>query len=247
VSGVLSVGQNAYPAGNGTGGGFSILDWADDNFDHTGLNFIGGSSVSVGGYAGSGPANLGIANNFSAANIGGAYKASLKDFYLHTKTTVTLSASQLPSPVTTHYHDLDPHYTDIYGDPLTRVTADGVDANNYNLNAHITPLLAPILTKMGASSVTTHPGAASLAAAGHTIGQENSYHHKGGTRMGASSSTSMLNKWQQSWTTSNLFITGETAMPFADGITAGTHAIGPQCYLAAEGIRKYLASPGPLV
>ena len=64
--------------------------------------------------------------------------------------------------------------------------------------------------------------------------------------MGSSSGTSMLNKWQQSWTASNLFITGETAIPFSDNITAGTHAIGPQAYLAAEGIKKYLASPGEL-
>jgi choline dehydrogenase-like flavoprotein len=127
------------------------------------------------------------------------------------------------------------------------VTSDGVDANGYNSNAHITPLLAPILTKMGASNVTMHAGAASLAAAGHTTGQGGSYHHKGGTRMGANSGTSMLNKYQQCWATPNLFITGESAMPFTDNITAGTHPIGPQAYLAAEGIKKYLASPGELV
>ena len=125
-------------------------------------------SSSLGTYAGGGPTNLTIASKFSAANIGSTYKASVKNYYLPTKTTVTLTATQQPSPVTTHYHDLDPHYTDLYGDPLSRVTADGVDQNNYNLNAYITPLLAPILTKMGASNVTLHAGAASLAAAGHT-------------------------------------------------------------------------------
>ena len=36
--------------------------------------------------------------------------------------------------------DLDPHYKDVYGDPLTRATLDGVDANGYNLNIYIAPL-----------------------------------------------------------------------------------------------------------
>lgn len=224
-----------------------IMDFADDNFDHTGLSFIGGGSVAAGTYAGAGPANLTIASNFSSANIGSTYKASVKNYYLHATTTVSLSATQQPSPVTTHFHDLDPHYTDVYGDPLSRVTADGTDQNNYNVNAYITPLLNPILTKMGASNITLHAGAASFAASAHTTGQDGSYHHKGGMRMGASSSTSVLNMYQQSWTASNLFCTGEAAAPFADSITAGTHMIGPQTFLAAEGIQKYLASPSELV
>jgi len=97
------------------------------------------------------------------------------------------------------------------------------------------------------STTPTRLKPASLAAAGHSLGQGGSYHQKGGTRMGASSGTSMLNMYQQSWTASNFFITGESASPFYDNITAGTHMIGPQAYLASEGNRKYLASPGELV
>ena len=247
TSGVLNIGANSYPAGNGSGSAFEILDLADDNFDHTGLNFIGGALPSLGGYVGGAPNNLAIANGYSAANIGSAYKASVKNIYLPAKITETITPTTESLPVTTHYHDLDPHYTDLYGDPLARVTNDGVDQNNYNLNIHMAPLMAPILTKMGCTNVTTHAGAASVAAAGHSVGQGGSYHHKGGTRMGASSGTSMLNMYQQSWAVQNLFITGESAMPLFDNITAGTHAIGPQAYLAAEGIAKYLASPGELV
>ena len=168
----------------------------------------------------------------------------MKNYYLPTKTTQTISPTIGSLPVTTHYHDLDPHYTDIYGDPLSRVTTDGVDANNYNLNIYMAPLLAPILTKMGCSNVTPHAGAASLAAAGHSLGQGGSYHHKGGTRMGADSSTSMLNMYQQSWTTSNFFITERAASPFYDNITAGTHMIGPQAYLAVGGHQEVPREPG---
>ncbi|MGA2664116.1 MAG: hypothetical protein ABSF83_04155 [Nitrososphaerales archaeon] len=246
VTGTLNIGANAYPAGNAAGGGFEILDWADDNFSHSGLNFIGGDVIGLGTYAGGGPNNLGIASAAAASNIGSNYKAAVKNSYLPTTTGLSLSATQFPLPQTTQYMDLDPHYTDIYGDALTRVTADGVDANGYNLNVYITPLLAPILTKMGASNVTKVAGPSSLAAAGHTVGFAG-YHCKGGTRMGVDSSTSMINMYQQCWLADNFFITGETAGTSPDGITAGTHTIGPQAYLAAEGIQKYLTSPGELV
>lgn len=250
VSGVVNVGANAYPAGNASGGGYEILDFADDNFDHTGLNFIGGGDLEVGLYAGGGPNNLAIASGgfgtASAATIGSSYKASVKDSNLPTKTFLSLSVSMNPLPVTTKYYDLDPHYTDLYGDPLTRVTFDGVDANVFNSNTYITPLLEPILTKMGATNVTLNKGPASLAAAGHTVGFAG-YHSKGGTRMGVSSNTSVVNKYQQSWTASNFFVTGESSSTVMDNITAGTHMIGPQCYLAAEGIRMYLSSPSELV
>ena len=145
-------------------------------------------------------------------------------------------------PVTTQYFDLDPHYTDLYGDPLTRITIDGIDTNNFNSSAYISPLIADIFTKMGANNVTTIPGVPNS----HTIGLYG-YHVRGGTRMGVSSSTSVLNMYQQSWTASNYFTTGESAGTSGDNITAGTHTIGPQAYLAAEGIQMYLKSPGELV
>ena len=146
-------------------------------------------------------------------------------------------------PVTTHYHDLDPHYTDIYGDPLSRVTNDGVDANNYNLNIYLAPLLAPILTKMGCSNVTTHAGAANLAAAGHSARpgrvvspQGRHAHGCGQQHLDAEHVPAVLGN-------SNLFITGESAMPFFDNITAGTHAIGPQAYPCGRGDQE--VSPEP--
>jgi gluconate 2-dehydrogenase alpha chain len=38
VKGTLNIGQNLYPAGNAYGGAVDILDFADDNFDHKGLD-----------------------------------------------------------------------------------------------------------------------------------------------------------------------------------------------------------------
>jgi hypothetical protein len=44
----------------------------------------------------------------------------------------------------------------------------------------------------------------------------------------------------------NLFSAGEHVIMPGDNVTAGTHGIAPMSYLAAEGIKMYLKSPGPL-
>jgi gluconate 2-dehydrogenase alpha chain len=240
ASGVLNMGYNAYPAGNASGGGYNILDWADDNFDHTGLNFIGGGSMGTGTYHGSGPNNLGIANSASAANIGSAYKAAQKNAYLPTKTGVGLSAAATTLPLTSYYYDLDPHHVDLYGDPIARVTFDN-DKNAYNSASYLAPKAAAILTKMGCTGVTT---------TGSTfthITCISDVHIRGGCRSGADSSSSVLNAYQQSWTAPNLFAGGECSNMTGDSITAGTHAFGPTAYVMADGIRMYLTSPGGLV
>jgi gluconate 2-dehydrogenase alpha chain len=86
VTGTLAnIGGNSYPAGNGLGGGYTMLDLADDNFDHTGQNFIGGAYVIVGSYLGSGPANFNFfAGAPSPTMIGSIFKATLKDRFLPT-------------------------------------------------------------------------------------------------------------------------------------------------------------------
>jgi hypothetical protein len=50
----------------------------------------------------------------------------------------------------------------------------------------------------------------------------------------------------QSWDVENLFAAGECLVPFGDNTSQGTHALGFQSYIAADGIKKYLQSPGPL-
>ena len=65
--------------------------------------------------------------------------------------------------------------------------------------------------------------------------------------MGSDWDTSALNKYQQSWACFNLFAAGEITDTVGTYNTAGTHRMGPGCYVAAEGIKKYLSSPGPLV
>ena len=71
-------------------------------------------------------------------------------------------------------------------------------------------------------------------------------HTRGGARIGANASTSVFNLYQQCWTAENLFAAGEICNTTGNNMTAGTHGAGYQAYVAAEGIKKYLATPGSL-
>jgi gluconate 2-dehydrogenase alpha chain len=243
ASGTLdNIGANAYPAGNAQGT-WAFLDLADDYFDHTGLDFIGGAYVTVGGYAGGGPANFNMyAINPSKNMIGSSFKASLKDHFLPTKTHLTFAPYGMWPPTTDWFYDLDPHYTDIYGDPLPRFTID-FGFNTVKCANYLAPKYAEILDKMGASNVQISDP---IDFESHMTSW--SIHTRGGARLGTDPAVSAFNKWHQCWTSENLFAVGEFMDPTGDNTTiGGTHPIGPTSYVASEGIKKYLKSPGPLV
>ena len=242
ATGTITIGGNAYSAGNGQGGGAQILDLADDNFDHTGQNFIGGSRATVGSYMGAGPGNLAVAQAVNANNIGGNYKASLAGRFLPTKQNLAISAGGMWPPTTDNYLDLDPHYTDLYGDPLARQTLDHI-ANGTNCSNVQAAAYAAILTKMGASNVTTTAVQTPLSV--HV--QNWSAHTRCGARIGVDPATSVFNKWGQTWGSQNLFATGEIVHPAGDNTTTGgTHPAGALALICAEGVQKYLKSPGLL-
>jgi gluconate 2-dehydrogenase alpha chain len=244
AGGTINIGANAYPAGNGSGGAFTFRDLADDNFDHTGLNFIGGLGVvgGIGTYAGSGP---GFASSYygaaSPSNIGSTYKGTWKNNYLKTSQSVAFFNYTNQLPTTLNYSELDPHYDDIYGDPLERVTLD-YGINEFNTSNYTVPLTKPVLEKMNCTNIYTTPS----MTPGSVHVDAWQAHTRGGARVGLNSSTSVFNLYQQCWTAENLFASGEICNTTGNNMTAGTHGAGYQSYVAADGIKKYLASPGSL-
>ena len=249
ASGTLNIGANSYSAGNASGGSVDIYDLMDDNFDHTNLNFIGGAQIGMGGYAGGGPGNITLAGNVSPSNtgVGGTFKAKQKDKYLPTTTNVGATPFAPDIPTYDHYVDLDPHYTDIYGDPLSRLTYDWT-ANMYNGATYLATIVAQILTKMGASNVKV--GATPAQVHNDWWG----HHLRGGCRIGKDPTSSVFNSWNQHWLSgapgpnigSNYFAAGEITNTAGDTVPSGTHVAGPQSWRAAEGIRQYLQTPGLL-
>jgi gluconate 2-dehydrogenase alpha chain len=246
VSGTLSIGANGYPAGNGAGGGYSMFDLMDDNFDHTNLNFIGGTLVSAGGYQGSGPGNITFAGGVGSSAMGGPFKATQKDKYLLTKVSVGTTPFTPDLPTYMNYIDLDPHYTDAYGDPISRITHDWTP-NVYNGAAYLVNQCKPILTQMGATNISV--GSAVAPYSYHTDWW--GHHLRGGLRVGTDPNAGTATAWaalsgyNQLYFTSNTtglnyFAAGEITNTTGNNATAGTHAAGPQSYRAAEGIVKYL-------
>src|SRR5438132_12034743 len=125
----------------------------DDNFDHKNLGFIGGSQIGVGGYPGGGPGNITFAGGVSSAIMGGTFKANQKDKYLQTKTVLSSTPFAPDLPTTDNYVDLDPHYTDIYGDPLARLTYDWTP-NMYVGATYLANKVKDIFTAMVAPKFT---------------------------------------------------------------------------------------------
>jgi gluconate 2-dehydrogenase alpha chain len=244
IGGTVSIGGNGYPCGNASGGAFTVSDFAGDSFDHTGLNFIGGSIIGpIGQYPGGGIGNLSLASA-GPSNFGSAYKAGLKNSLLPTTQGVSISMSGDVLPQSTNYADLDPHYVDKFGDPIMRMTTDH-DTNCLNASDYFAklPAIETLLTKMGAQNVkvnsTPHASVAHYS--------RWSAHQRGGARIGANSTTSVFNQWVQSWNVPNVFSVGEHLMMLGDSDTPGTHGFAPYSYVAADGLKKYLMSPGPLV
>ncbi|MDG6925329.1 MAG: GMC family oxidoreductase [Nitrososphaerota archaeon] len=249
---MANIGANAYPAGNASGGGMEIYDFMDDNFDHTGLNFVGGTSFFMGTYAGGGPNNFeklggGYVGAVGAFQMGSAYKATWKDMYLPTSSFVGLGGVGPDLPTTTNYWDLDPNFVDAWGDPCIRITHDWVP-NGYNTATYwakgaANAELVAILQKMGATDIS-NGGTVVPPYSAHTDWW--GHHWRGGNRIGKSSATSTFNGWQQCWTAPNLFAAGEVNDTLGDTVISGTHIAGPQVQVASEAIQMYLKSPGLL-
>jgi gluconate 2-dehydrogenase alpha chain len=64
--------------------------------------------------------------------------------------------------------------------------------------------------------------------------------------MGSDPATSVVNKYLQSWTASNLFVLGASAFPQNAGYNP-TGTVGALAYHTADAVlKRYVKNPGPL-
>ena len=73
-----------------------------------------------------------------------------------------------------------------------------------------------------------------------------STHNVGGAVMGSDPSTSVVNKYLQSWDVSNLFVVGGSAFP-QNPANGPTETIGMLACWAADAIKDYVRNPDSLV
>jgi gluconate 2-dehydrogenase alpha chain len=139
-----------------------------------------------------------------------------------------------------HYLDLDPTYRDAYGLPLLRMTFDW-HGNERRMLAWMYERCVEIAKAMKPSRYHAHSPPVK-----YSIVPYQSTHNVGGAVMGSDPSTSVVNKYLQSWDVPNLFVVGGSAFPqnAAQGPTA---TIGMLACWAADGIKEiYLPRPGPM-
>ena len=217
--------------------GTIINDFNGDNFDHTGLGFIGGGYVGL-LQTGARPIETHPTPEGTPA-WGSAWKRAIARDYLK---TTTISTHGAVMSYRGNCLDLDPTYRDVYGRPLLRMTFDFTD-NEHRMSDYLTDRAAEIGKAMGAREIKVNRRKGS-----YDIVPYQTTHNTGGTIMGVDPKSSVLNTWLQSWDAPNLFVMGSGAFPQNPGYNPpGT--VAALAYRSAEAIKsRYLKAPGrPLV
>jgi gluconate 2-dehydrogenase alpha chain len=177
--------------------GSAVDDWADDNFDHAGLDFIGGGNLWI--YSDRRPIAAASMETFGKAPTwGSAWKAFIKE---NADRTNTCYLQKTTLPYEDNYLDLDPAVKDPLGLPVCRITADYKD-NERKLSAFIQDKMVEWYRAAGAVEILRGPvGVMGV-----------STHAYGGTRMGDNAETNVVNRWGFSHEVPNLGILGASVM-----------------------------------
>jgi gluconate 2-dehydrogenase alpha chain len=177
--------------------GVAVDEWADDNFDHSGLDFIGGGNLWV--YSDRRPISAASMSTYGRApRWGSAWKAFIKQ-NVDSWNVSYLQKTTLPYEV--NYLDLDPTVKDPLGFPVCRITAD-YQENERRISAFIQDKMVEWYKAAGAIA-TEKTGMGTMGPTTHAYG---------GTRMGDNPETNVVDRWGFSHEAPNLGILGASVM-----------------------------------
>jgi gluconate 2-dehydrogenase alpha chain len=177
--------------------GVAVDDWADDNFDHSGLDFIGGGNLWV--YSDRRPISAANMSTYGRApRWGSAWKAFIKQ-NADSWNIAYLQKTTLPYEV--NYLDLDPTVKDPLGFPVCRITAD-YQENERRVSTFIQDKMVEWYKAAGAIA-TEKTGMGTMGPTTHAYG---------GTRMGDNPETNVVDRWGFSHEAPNLGILGASVM-----------------------------------
>ena len=177
--------------------GVAVDNFADDNFDHGALDFIGGGNLWV--YSDRRPIAAASMGTFGRTPTWGSeWKAFMKQ---NADRTNTAYLQKTTLPYEDNYLDLDPAVKDPLGFPVCRITADYKD-NERKIAAYTQDKMSQWYQAAGA--ITTQAGP--LGTMGPTT------HAYGGTRMGTNPETNVVNPWGLSHEVPNLGVLGASVM-----------------------------------
>jgi gluconate 2-dehydrogenase alpha chain len=175
-----------------------INNWADDNFDHSGLGFIGGGSLTVNHEVH--PIAAASMPTFGRAPAWGAKWKSFVHENADRWVGCYIQCNSLPYENT--YLDLDPEVKDPLGDPVCRVTS-GRKENEPRASAHAAAKAEEWFRAAGAIDVIR---------SSNSEGPVLSVHAVGGTRMGDNPEANVVDKWGFSHEAPNLGILSGSVM-----------------------------------
>ncbi|PYQ96297.1 MAG: hypothetical protein DMF96_19045 [Acidobacteria bacterium] len=178
--------------------GVAVDNWADDNFDHSGLDFIGGGNLWV--YSDRRPIGAAGMSTFGRVpNWGSAWKAFIKE-NADRSNSAYLQKSTLPYE--DNFLDLDPVVKDPLGYPVCRVTAEYKD-NERKIAAFIQDKMEQWYREAGAVAIQRAPVGGAMGVSTHAYG---------GTRMGDNPDTNVVDRWGFSHEAPNLGVLGASVM-----------------------------------
>jgi gluconate 2-dehydrogenase alpha chain len=172
------------------------------------------------------------------SNWGSAWKKSALSWY-DRAANITCEAESLP--YRHNFVDLDPVYTDRFGDPLLRFTFDWTGHERQQA-----AMIAKVQEKIGAAMGAKVVAGTRRVGARYSSAEYQSSHVSGGAIMGTSPETSVVNPWLQHWRVPNLWVVGASGFP-QNSSGNPTITLMALAYRAADAIiTRYLKHPGVL-
>jgi gluconate 2-dehydrogenase alpha chain len=217
--------------------GMVVADLEGDNFDHTGLGFIGGAFMAC-PQLGQGPLAY-QPTPPGTPGWGSEWKKAVAHYYNRSCWIVGFHDHL---SYRGNYMDLDPNYRDVYGNPLLRLTYD-FGPNEHRMSEYMVGIGHHIARTMQPSRYAVYglPKRFDAGANYFVI------HQVGGAITGTTPANSAVNKYLQSWDIPNVFVVGASAFPQITAFNP-TGTVGALAYYAADAIKnQYLKHPGPLV
>mgnify|MGYP001171141291 FL=1 len=178
--------------------GVAIDDWADDNFDHSDLDFIGGANLWA--HTDRKPIGAAKMSTFGrASNWGSDWKKFIMD---NADKTNTAYIQKTTLPYEGNYLDLDPQLKDPLGFPVTRITASYRE-NETRIAEFSQNMMEKWYREAGATEIIRTGLGGAMSASTHAYG---------GTRMGNNSETNVVDRWGFSHEVPNLGVLGASVM-----------------------------------
>jgi gluconate 2-dehydrogenase alpha chain len=203
--------------------GVAVDSWADDNFDHSQLDFIGGGNLWV--MSDRRPIAASSMNTFGfAPSWGSQWKAFIKK---NADRSHSSYIQKTTLPYDENFLDLDPVVKDPLGRPVIRITGEFKD-NERKIASFMQDKMEQWYREAGAIAIQRAPVGGLMGASTHTYG---------GTRMGDNVDTNVVDRFGLSHEVPNLGVLSGSVMG-TSGAHNPTHTIQALAWRTAEHVVK---------